>query len=1492
MAKETLTGRRFAGEWDLTNAQLGIYFDCLTSDEPGGYIEQPNWYVDGPLDVELFRAAWSKVMAARQNLRLGFQKSFERKKLIQTPSPLATIDVDFRDWSGSKHEENEAASLKSLLLEDRDRPFDLTQAPLWRLHVVRLAAERHWFCWTIHHLISDGWSATLVLADVFRQYGVMAREDSESVEDSPPFTAYVDYLNERRSSEDRTYWTRRLAGYQQRDTRSRKVASGPSTIRFDGIVDPASFASVKAWAAEKRLTLATLAGGAWAASESLRLGSLDVLYGCVTAGRPADLPGVERISGPFMSVLPTRTELNPALEVAEWLKLQQSLQARDRDNAGVLQIESGSFGNEFRPTTLLAFQNYPNADDFSDLIAQSTGGSLKVRDGVFFYSFTHYELDVTLLPVGDTLHFSIHADPHKVDETQVQEIATCFVRALEYLPSATNVADLLAQLQSEDKQETCAGQARLNPLNVLERFRALVLKYEGHEALRDPNGSLTYGDLDSQSSDLAARLLAKGVRAESVVALDIPKSSGIVIAMLAVWKAGAAFLIVNRMDPRARVVKQLREVRASVIVSDVASGWLDSDVPVVDSTSHERVDRAAPSVQLDPSRLAYVTATSGTTGEPRLVMNQHGGLADHIESQLSEIYPDSCAQRLHVVGTAPTTFDAFLDNVLPALAMGHVAVLNDDSEGWAPTTFRELLDRGEPYVIDCTPSQLSALLVVDPNLLDDICLAKLVFGGERPPEYLWAALRASRMSAHSFSIYGATECSVGTSASVPARDRRVTIGVAAGSNKLLILDPQFDEVPMGSAGQIFISGPSVGRGYAFAPGATAESFVPDPWSPTRGDRMYATGDVGVETQDGIQFLGRMDSQVKVRGVRVDLAEVEHAFERQPGVRRASAFLMGHENQVLGCLVETDDKESSSALAEAVGLELPQRLRPSRIGICQRMPLTASGKVDVRAAAELITSAQSESTRDSSNNSSDATSSEIQMCQLWADVLGVDEVKPDDDFYSIGGHSLTAIALSIRISDSIDEAQDMVRDILQLRTPRALTGHMVAAGRAFRSVKQLERVDRSARVDMPAAQRRLWLYDISRRDQFRAAYNTVVKLRLIGRLNAALLRRAIITVIRSHETFRLAYSMHDDQPVVDLIDIADATYTQIFEQGTPDPARPFDLTAPPFVRASLDQDGDGQHVLTMVIHHISVDGMSLSLLYDAIRGTYDDLIEGTADVEPEKIDLLDYTEWQSRLSSEGQVRRSLNYWLDELQGAVPTAVPNSRDPKVGQPGGPTMVRQQLNASDTVCLRSRAVALGATAFDISAAVLACLLTEYTGRSDITLAVPTSGRWHPASERVIGFLTNTVALRIDASERPTLNELVPHVTSQVRRALAHQAVAFDDVISELPPAHALKQGNFGVLVQFNHRSLETEQEWSGGVKVVIEHSVDPVARFPISLNLADLGDEIDITCNFDPQLYSDDFIETFVGRFSQLVSASVSAPDIAISSLLQRQLPGPSA
>ncbi|WP_447008011.1 amino acid adenylation domain-containing protein [Saccharothrix isguenensis] len=954
----------------------------------------------------------------------------------------------------------------------------------------------------------------------------------------------------------------------------------------------------------------------------------------------------------------------------------------------------------------------------------------------------------------------------------------------------------------------------------VERFEARAAATPDAVAVVDALGECRYGELNARANRLAHALVAAGIGPEDLVALVLPRTVDVVVALLGVLKAGAAYLPVDDGHPPARVESLLAAAAPRLVITSVDQ----SDGP--DANPVGRVTH--------PEQAAYVITTSGSTGEPKGIVVPHRALAAFL-ARFAEVVPVTADDR--VLAATSVAFDASVVEIHLSLVSGATIVLAPNGAARDPGALADLVARTGVTVAQATPSVWRLLLDCAPGAFAP---PRLLVGAEPLPPALAAELRGA------VNLYGPTETTVWATAAEPGS---TTIGRPLPGMALHLLDERLDPVADGAVGEVHLGGAQVTRGYLGRPGATAERFVADPFGPP-GTRMYRTGDLARRTPTGeLEFLGRSDDQVKIRGNRVEPAEVVAALSACPGVSAAAVVVVpdGDGKRLVGFVTGVDGERVRRHLVE----RLPEYLVPSRVIRLDRLPVTVNGKVDRAGLTAAATTAPAPAeTTDTVAGTSDRT-----VRRLFADALGLPDVGEDDDFVHLGGHSLSAVRLAMALSAEYG-VNVSVGAVFRHRTPAALAGH-VAGARPARST--------GPEPTFTPGQHRLWL--ANRRSATDLPYHEVHAWRLTGPLDVPALRAALVDVSARQPALRTAFPAVGGLPVPRLLDpdvpLEDADDLAAFA------STPFDLTTDRPLRAALLRDGT-EHVLALLIHHIATDGPSTAPLVRDLSTAYAARIAGQAP----KWTGLPPVHHREPPPDTDFWRAALADLPDELP--LPTdrprpAVPTHRGGAVGF---------TVDAETHHALTESAARRGATLFMVLHAAVAALFTRLGAGTDIPLGTPVAGRTDPAQDDVVGFFANTLVLRADTSGDPTFAALLDRVRVADIAAYEHSHTSFERLVEALAPVrHAARNPLFQTMLVLEHGPDPVPE--LPGLRVTRVPWRPEAAMFDLTFHFV-ADDGVDGRVEYAADLFDRETAEALGARLVRLLRAVASDPDVSIGAV----------
>ncbi|WP_405165020.1 amino acid adenylation domain-containing protein [Nocardia sp. NBC_01499] len=1392
----------------LSNAQLGIWHVQQVAPEAPQTVSQ---YIElrGELDVELLAEAIYRCGFDMQSLRVRIIELEDQPcQRVDHALPLGVLHVDLRGA------EQPRAAARQWIRRDSTVPIDIADAPLVRNVVLQTGAAEYFWYAKMHHIAIDGYGAMLLSMRIAERYNALRNGIEASRTMAKSLYAIYDTERAYRASadfiEDRHFWHEQMSRIPGAFSLSERTApANRQRLVEEGVLADDAATLLDAARTSLRVSRPALFVAGLAAYLAAVSGNREVVLSLpVTARTTAGL----RCSAGFVSnVVPL------FLPVAEGVRIGELAEQAHR------QI-----------TAVLAHQRYRHEDirrDY-DAVPGSRGLFGPSVNIMLFYN------EIRLGPAAGSVHvvstgpvedlsINIYNGPRDVglcvdfvanpDRYDADELRGHHRRFLDYLAEflaaapETEVSELSLMSEAERNAVELEGvttDAAAPEVTLVELFEAVARARAGATAVKFLGDSLTYGQLDARANQLGRRLIELGVGPESLVAVAVPRSLDLVVAILAVLKAGGGYLPVDPNSPADRIKYLLTDARPVCIVTAAHhSVELPAGLPAVevgsaglsrlDAGAITDADRRAP---LAPRNVAYVIYTSGSTGRPKGVQVPHCNVA-----QLFTRTEEFFGFDEHDVWTMfhSAAFDFSVWELWGALLYGATLVVVDYYTSRSPAQFLELLRRERVTVLNQTPSAFYQLAEADRDEPDQPppALRYLIFGGE--------ALELRRLvdwyARHDDSrprlvnMYGITETTVhvtysGLDSAAVAAPNAGGVGRAIPGLRILLLDSRLRLVPPGVAGEIYVAGDQLARGYLGRPALTAARFVADRFGEP-GTRLYRSGDLGRWRPDrGLEYLGRADDQIKLRGFRIELGEIEAALlthdavrqtavivrEDEPGDQRIVAYVVGHRDFAIDTV----------ALREHAGTLLPDYMIPSAFVVVAAMPLTANGKLDRRALpvpAPEVTAYRAP-----------RTSVEQGVARVFAEVLGIDRIGLDDSFFALGGNSLAATRVASRLGAALN-TKVPVRLLLEQATVAALAAQLAQTDGGARIA--LTAGPRPDRIPLSPPQQRLWF--INRFDPESGTYNIPFALRMRGDLDIDALRAALADIVDRHETLRTIFPDSPDGPsqvilpaagVAPTMPVTDLSPTEVEDRLRAAARRGFDLTIDTALRVELLRTGASDYVLAVVIQHIAADGWSLTPLCADLVAAYRARRAGQAPRwEPLPVQYADYSLWQRDTIGDESIPNSpaaiqSAYWrtqLADLPDELSLPYDRRRPAMQSFRGGRAEIA--IDAETHRALVELARTHNATLFMAIHAALMVLLARISGVQDIAVGTPIAGRGESELDDVIGMFVNTVVLRTLVDPGESFTDLLARQRAIDVDAFAHADVPFERLVEVLNPVRS---------------------------------------------------------------------------------------------------------
>ncbi|WP_168232014.1 non-ribosomal peptide synthetase [Pseudomonas veronii] len=1440
----------------------------------------------GELDEDAVRASFQHLIQRHEALRTRF---YERDgQAFQRVDANSDFDLHVIDLSHLPAAERDARAQQ--IREDEARTqFDLENGPLLRVTLVRLEDEDHQLLVTLHHIIADGWSLNLLIDEFSRLYAAAAQGQTLAL---PPLALqYADYaswqrqwLAEGEGQRQLAYWKAQLgeehpalslATDHPRSAQQRHTASRHS-VRLGASLSEA----IRQTAQSHESTPFMLLLAAFQTLLYRYSGQRDIRIGVPNANRPRQ--ETQGLVGFFINTLVLRAELDGRLPFNQLL-------------AATRQAALGAQAHQDLPFEQL-LEAFPQARE----------------QGLFQVMFNHQQRDLSALRrlpgmLADELPWhsreakfdlQLHTEEDRngrlglsfdyADElfepATIQRLAEHFIHLLHAICEHPQRALGDLKLMQQDEQQAwsqapCAPAQQWLP-------ELLNPSVSDSTALVWQDGSLTFAQLHTQANRLAHYLRDKGVGPDVCVAIAAERSPQLLIGLLAIIKAGGAYVPLDPDYPAERLAYMLRDSRAHLLLTQTA---LLEHLPTADGVCVIAMDSLhldswptqPPGLHLEGDNLAYVIYTSGSTGQPKGVGNTHAALAERLQ------WMQATYQLNHtdvLMQKAPISFDVSVWECFWPLITGCRLVLAGPGEHRDPHRIAQLVQEHGVTTLHFVPPLLQ-LFIDEPLVAECTSLRRLFSGGEALPAELRNRVLAQLPAVQLHNRYGPTETAINvTHWHCRVEDgERSPIGRPLGNVICRVLDEQLNPVPVGVPGELCIGGIGLARGYLGRPGLTAERFVAD----HQGARLYRTGDRARWSADGVlEYLGRLDQQVKLRGFRVEPEEIEARLLALDGI--AQAVVLVRDAQLIGYYTahaELDEQQVKNALAA----ELPEYMVPALLMRLDAMPLSPSGKLDRRALPEPVWQTR--------EHVEPETPLQQQIAAIWREVLGLPKIGLHDDFFALGGHSLLATQIISRTRQACDVELPLrtLFEASELGAFAEQVGLIQASGQRNQQTT-IAKVDRSEPVPLSYSQQRMWFLWQMEPDS--PAYNVGGMARLRGVLDVGRFEAALQALIVRHETLRttfpsvdgVAYQKVAPQSGVrmgwqDISALCETERQQRLQQLADHEAHtPFNLETGPLLRACLVKAGEQEHYLVLTLHHIVTEGWAMDIFARELSALYEAFIdERDSPLAPLPVQYLDYSVWQRQWLEAGERQRQLDYWTAQLGHEHPLLeLPGDRPRPPVQSHRGELYRFDLSAELAARVRAFNAERGLTLFMTMTATLAVLLYRYSGQTDLRIGAPVANRIRPESEGLIGAFLNTQVLRCQLNGQMTVGELFEQVRHTVIEGQSHQDLPFDHLVEALqPPRSAAYNPLFQVMCNVQRWEFQQSRQLAG---MTVEYLANDAraTKFDLNLEVTDLDHRLGCCLTYSTDLFDEPRIARMAEHWRNLLQALIASPEQRLSEL----------
>ncbi|HFT2001735.1 TPA: pyoverdine non-ribosomal peptide synthetase PvdD [Pseudomonas aeruginosa] len=1484
----------------LSYAQERQWFLWQLEPESAAYHIPSVLRLRGRLDLDALQRSFDSLVARHETLRTRFRLDGDEARQEIAASMALPLDIVAL---GPLEEGALARQVETTIA----RPFDLERGPLLRVSLLRLAEDDHVLVLVQHHIVSDGWSMQVMVEELVQLYAAYSRGLEVALPALP--IQYADYALWQRSwmeagekERQLAYWTGLLGGEQPvlelPFDRPRPVRQSHRGAQFILELDIDLSQALRRVAQQEGATAFALLLASFQALLYRYSGQADIRVGVPIANR--NRVETERLIGFFVNTQVLKADLDGRMGFDELLAQarQRALEAQAHQDLPFEQLVEA-----LQPERSLSHN--PLFQVLFNYQSEARGNGQAFRfdelqmESVQFDSRTA-QFDLTLDLTDEEQRFCAVFDyaTDLFDASTVERLAGHWRNLLRGI--VANPRQRLGELPLLDAPERRQTLSEWNPAQrecavqgtLQQRFEEQARQRPQAVALILDEQRLSYGELNARANRLAHCLIARGVGADVPVGLALERSLDMLVGLLAILKAGGAYLPLDPAAPEERLAHILDDSGVRLLLTQ---GHLLERLPrqagvevlAIDGLVLDGYAESDPLPTLSADNLAYVIYTSGSTGKPKGTLLTHRNALRLFSATEAWFGFD---ERDVWTLFHSYAFDFSVWEIFGALLYGGCLVIVPQWVSRSPEDFYRLLCREGVTVLNQTPSAFKQLMAVACSAdmaTQQPALRYVIFGGEaldlqslRP----WFQRFGDRQP-QLVNMYGITETTVHvTYRPVSEADLEgglvSPIGGTIPDLSWYILDRDLNPVPRGAVGELYIGRAGLARGYLRRPGLSATRFVPNPFPGGAGERLYRTGDLARFQADGnIEYIGRIDHQVKVRGFRIELGEIEAALAGLAGVR--DAVVLAHDGvggtQLVGYVVADSAEDAErlrESLRESLKRHLPDYMVPAHLMLLERMPLTVNGKLDRQALPQPDASLSQQAYR--------APGSELEqrIAAIWSEILGVERVGLDDNFFELGGHSL----LATRVISRVRQEQQLDASLKALFERPVLEAFAQGLERTTDAVSTIPLADRQQPLALSFAQERQWF--LWQLEPESAAYHIPSALRLRGRLDVDALQRSFDSLVARHETLRTRFrleggrSYQQVQPAVSVsIEREQFGEEGLIERIQAIVVQPFDLERGPLLRVNLLQLAEDDHVLVLVQHHIVSDGWSMQVMVEELVQLYAAYSQGLDVVLPAlPIQYADYALWQRSWMEAGEKERQLAYWTGLLGGEQPVLeLPFDRPRPARQSHRGAQLGFELSRELVEAVRALAQREGASSFMLLLASFQALLYRYSGQADIRVGVPIANRNRVETERLIGFFVNTQVLKADLDGRMGFDELLAQARQRALEAQAHQDLPFEQLVEALQPErNASHNPLFQVL--FNHqseiRSVTPEVQledlrleglaWDG-----------QTAQFDLTLDIQE--DENGIWASFDyaTDLFDASTVERLAGHWRNLLRGIVANP-----------------
>ena len=1467
---------RFYG---MTHLQEGMLFQKLYNSDSGEYFIQTCMKVEGDFNLDAARDSINLLAVKHDVLRTSFfYKNVEKPKQVVLKE--RKLEFTIEDLSYINDEDEIAEKISDIKKADIKRGFNLEKGSLLRIKVLKTAENNYRMIWSFHHIIMDGWCLSILFGDFLNFYKRLEKgEDLELIKQevvkvrnsSARYGDYIKWLERQDADESAYYWKELLKDYET-EAAIKPVEGGTDTnIESEEIelsLDSSISNKIKDLSVNLGVTLSHIVESAWGLLLQRYSNSKDVVFGKVVSGRNANLPGIEQMVGLFINTIPERVTLDEGMKVKDFLvKVRtQAVESEKYEYSPLMEIQANSMMGNKLVNTLYVFENYFVDDE--KVSQNDLDMNIQIEDA---REQVNYDVSLSA-SMGKALSLKMMYCPQVFTEHEVKLLLEKLESILhQFAENPNQLVDDICVI-SKEEEENILGTFNdtacdvCKDLTMSEMFEEQVVKFGDRIAVVNKQQEVSYKELNNIANQIAWRLIKNGIGVGDYVAVIDSRSVNMIASILGVLKSGAAYVPIDAKYPKERIEYMITDCNAAAVLytGDIMADkkeniiYIDyEDVSLVEESSQN------PGRISQPSDVAYLIYTSGTTGNPKGVMVEHSGVVVFREYFFRE---HNITENDRVTQFVSIAFDAMLTELCMSIFSGGTLYL-------VPEDIRMDVSAFSDFIADVGITAL----ILTPQFIANVDIKKpvrviITGGSEASPEL---ADRLSKVSNYS-NDYGPTECTVCAThwSYVEDKNRKqVPIGKPIINKQIYIMHKN-TLCGYGMPGELCIAGDGIARGYLNQEELTNQKFIPNPYGE---GKLYRSGDLAMWLPDGnIIFLGRIDEQVKVRGFRVELQEIENIIknQNQDQVKSVAVIAISDkigEKQIAAYVVGKEKGLDFEQIKENIRRKLPDFMIPSYFVEVPEIPLTINGKVNKRALPDV---------NNELNDSYVAPRDDIEekIASIFANVLDREKVSIDDNFFHIGGHSLRAARVLNQIESELG-VKIPLKELFDTPTVEDMARY-VKNGKSDGEV-EIPLAPLQPRYKMSSMQRRLFM--INQMEPDRTIYNMPSSIEVEGDVSKDKVQNIFEQLVARHEALRTRFIMEDgefyqyiDEKVTAEIEYDDLSNQENWskEEEYAKFIRPFTLDTAPLMRIKLIRSKDNKHLLFIDMHHIIGDGMTMNILKEEFGALYN----GTA-LTPLRVQYKDYSEWEAKRDLSAQK----DYWVNQFCDEIPVLDMKTDFPRPkmqsykGQIISKSTGKKLKQAIDEYCKVHNV-----TEYMVLLSCLMILLGKYSRQEDIVIGTPVSGRVHSDTERMFGLFVNTLALRGKPERKKTVIQFLNEIKKCCLDGFENQEFAFDELVESIEIRKDISRNPlFDVMFALqNNEQVNVSLTDARGVGTVdTEYTV---AKFDLTVNVSSSENGYNFIFEYSTDLYKEETIENLIQHYVVLLQNFIKDEHILLGEL----------